>query len=200
MTNRDLEARLRNVQPPTWPDAHWDTFPAQVVRQLPNPGARLAPAERPNPLSLTVALWAGLAAATCVILALWLEPWHRREVSDALPVAAGAKLVKELAGLFPESLRAVIIEGGENRIVLSDRPAVGGMDPVLIRLCHNGDCVLILTFSGETIELGTIRFEVLTGGSGEVLLLGEDFAWSQADPSSLPHWQRAEATTLPELL
>ena len=142
----------------------------------------------------------GLAVAACMVLALWLGPRSSPEGPEPLWVTANARLFSELTELFPNTLRAVITDGEQSRIVLSEGTRVGGTEPVLLRLCNHGDCLTIVTFSGEQIEVGRMKFEVLTGGQGEVLLVGEDFVWSRKDSPGLPHGQRIQAITFSEVL
>jgi hypothetical protein len=200
MTNQELEALLRNSRPPAWPPHHWETFPARVVQRLQEPGTRTGTVQESRRVAPTRLIWPALAAAACIVVGLWLGPRSPREGLDPSMVTASARLFSELTELFPNTLRAVITNGEQNRIVLSDGNRVGGTEPVLLRLCDNGDCVTIVTFSGEEIEVGPLKFEVLAGGKDEVLLVGEDFVWSRRDSSGLRGWPHVEATTLSGVL
>jgi hypothetical protein len=111
MTDRELEALLRDAQPPAWPPEHWETFPTQVVQRLQESGSRIG-VRKPRHFVPAGFVWIGLAAAACVVLVFWRGPWHRGEVLDPMPVTASVRLVSELTELFPNALRAVIIEGG----------------------------------------------------------------------------------------
>jgi hypothetical protein len=199
MNNHELDDLLRNSRPPDWPQQHWETFPAQVVQRMRESEQRAASAREPRRRVSARLLVSGLAAAG-IVVALWLAPRNPREGLDPLLVSSAARLFSELTGLFPDTLRAVIIEGEQNRILLSEGDRARGTEPVLVRLCHNGECLTIVTFSGERIEVGPLRFEVLADGKDEVLLVGEDFIWSRQESAGLRGWPRVEATTLSGML
>jgi hypothetical protein len=200
MTDRELEALLRNAPPPVWPQSHWETFPGRVGRRLQRSGTEAEASTKPRVATVFRFAWAGLVAAFCVVLGLWLAPWRGREGRDPLPMVESARLVEELTALFPDQLRALIIQRQEFRIVLSEGAAVSDAEPVLVRLCRNGDCVILVTFSGQQIEVENLKFEVLADGTGEVLLVGADFVWSRRASSGPLHWNRVEAATLTEAL
>jgi hypothetical protein len=105
-------------------------------------------------------------------------------------------LIEELTDLFPGRIRAVIVEGQSSSILLSEQPLAHSSEPVLIRLRRNGESLVAVTFSGQSIELGSQEFEVLADGADGVLLVGEDFVWTSRAPTRLPPWNRVEARTL----
>lgn len=200
MNNHELDDLLRKAPPPEWPQSHWETFPARVLRGVRASERKPGRFREPRRGATARLLVAGLAVAACLVMALWLAPGKSRERLDPQLVTASARLLSELTGLFPNSLRAVISEGEQNRILLSEGDNARNTEPVLVRLCHNGECLTIVTFSGERIEVGPLRFEVLAGGNGEVMLVGEDFVWSGSQRSGFRGWPRVEATTLSEVL
>ncbi|MCL4180849.1 MAG: hypothetical protein KJ072_24265 [Verrucomicrobia bacterium] len=195
MNNHELDTLLRNSRPPDWPQAYWETFPSQVVRGVRESEPRTGRVRAPRRGASARLMVSGLAVAACLVLALWLGHRSPREGLDPQLVTASARLLSELTGLFPNTFRAVISEGNQSRILLSEGESARGTEPVLVRLCHNGECLTIVTFSGERIEVGPLRFEVLAGGKGEVLLVGEDFVWSGTDSAQLLQGQRVEAIT-----
>ena len=200
MNHHELDALLRNSRPPDWPQAHWETFPAQVVRRVRESESRADVFGHRGDLHRPGSWGRGWPSppAWC-----WLSGWDPgspREGLDPQLVTASARLLSELTGLFPNTFRAVIIEGNQSRILLSEGESARGTEPVLVRLCHNGECLTIVTFSGERIEVGALQFEVLAGGQGDVLLVGEDFVWSRRDSSGLRGWPQVEATTLAGVL
>jgi hypothetical protein len=199
MTNLELERMLRNNPPPEWPEEHWAAFPQEVIRRLPPVGREPGTIKLPQP-PWAWAFAAALVTALLAMLGLWWGPRSSRANGDPLPVAASTRLIQELNDLFPGRIRAVIMEGPNSTIVLSEQPAAHGSEPVLVRLRRNGDSLVIVTFSGQSVDLGPQRFEVLADGARGVLLVGEDFVWSSGGPAHLPPWTRVEARTLGEVL
>jgi hypothetical protein len=63
------------------------------------------------------------------------------------------------------------------RVILSDRPDLPETPGIVVRLCAQDGCRTALTVSGQSVELGTQRLEVLGTARGEVLVTTGNTVW-----------------------
>lgn len=186
----ELERELRELQePPMPPQAEIDAA-ISAAGEIFQSGSRLS--EQLPPAGWTE-FWLDLAptvGAALLLLALWFgfAPSHDGEkVFRKGVMARSKKLVRELSVLFPGRLEAVVAHQNDFNLAISDQAAPQGRQPVLLEISRRGERSRIVTFSGETVELPMagelLPLEVLLSGTGEILILGPDFLWSNLTPS-----------------
>ncbi len=173
------------------------TLPAEVLAAL-----RALPSEHATPSTTTDAailaeartslaairrrkiihrLWPTLAAAACLALAFAFltqrhtsAPMHH---ATATPEDPYAVILREVTSLFPHQVRAIMTNGGELQIALSDEPVADGAQAVVIEACGNGGCTVVITYVGQTIEIDRQQITIQADKDGVIILE------SQHDPA-----------------
>lgn len=181
MNNRELERVLKSARIPERSDGYWKEFPALVSRAARRQIASSQAVEESHRFTLR---WAGGLAAACLVAGFWFGFYHGHSAAKHEDFAAIHKCFLEIESMFPNQVRAVIFEKGEPRLELSGAPDVPASVPVIVRFREGKSSTLALTFSGQRIRIGGQLLEVLTGGSGEVILVGADSVWSSAEPKA----------------
>ena len=176
MNDHDLDNLLRAQRSPAREDSYWQEFPGSVVRRIVSRGDK-APAEEGEGRRVRVGwkLALGGACAACLAV-LALKFGHGRSAQADVVVAR--QCYREAAGLFPRQLQAVVMESNGMRLQLAERPDVPDSPPLLVRVYRSSRCVTLVTFSGQQIEMLGGRFEVLADGSGGLILLSREGAWT----------------------
>ena len=117
--------------------------------------------------------WPVLAAAACIALAF---TWWTRPKSP--PIAANppavedkyALILREVTSVFPDQVKAIIAEGGELRISLADQPLPDHAQPVVVELCENLKCTTVITYVGQTVEVGGHIVTVRSDDKGAIVV------------------------------
>ncbi len=181
MNDSDLNEFLKSARAPERAPEYWDQFPNTVVRRLSQGSVLAAPTPARKPPLL---IWATAFATACLVIGFGTGVWHgRRQASEASSLAESARLIREVAALFPQRVRAVISDDAGVRLVLSEQPDVPDSTPLWLRICQGRICQTIVTFSGQEIQLADQSFEVLADAEGHVLLVGRRTVWSSSDPA-----------------
>jgi hypothetical protein len=183
MNNRRLDDLLRHAAPPSRPDDYWNDFPGAVTRALKR-GRRddhaLQQARR-----LKVALrWSMAFAMACLLIGVALGWNHRRVISERQDLAEARKLVSELSALFPGQLQAIVMDNGQSQVLLSETPMAGKGLPIFLRVCDEGGCERIITFSGQQVQVNGRPCDVLLDARGHVIVAGSHFVWSSESKQS----------------
>jgi hypothetical protein len=181
MTDSELNQILKSARLPERPAPFWEACPRQVIRRL-----RQAPGpERHEPRrQFSLALWGIGFATACLAIGFAFGFWHgrRNHAEDGL-LAEDGKLVREVAALFPNRVRAIISDNTGVRLVLSDLPDVPASAPLFLKICRGKKCQSIITFSGQEIQVAGQEFEVLADARGNVFLVGHQGVWTTAEPN-----------------
>jgi hypothetical protein len=197
VTDSELNALLRNAQPPPRTDEYWQEFPRTVWRGI----ARGLPPESAKPkrlkLSLSAALVTGLAAV-CLLVGFWFGTHQRNDSASREDTAQARKLVAEIGALFPHQVQAIVIENGRTELRLSEKADVPDSAAVLLRICDKTGCEKIITFSGQQVRINGQWCDVLVDSGGHVIVAGPRFVWSTGQPAS--SGAQIEAKALEDLL
>jgi hypothetical protein len=178
MNESELNQTLKSARLPERAPEYWEKFPNAVVRRL-RQEATLSmrrPARKPALL-----IWATGFATACLVIGFGVGVWHGR--SELSSLAESARLIREVAALFPKRVRAIISDESGVRLVLSDQADVPASTPLWVSVCQAGKCQTIVTFSGQKIQLADQSFDVLTDAKDNVLLIGPQTFWSSSDPA-----------------
>jgi hypothetical protein len=125
-----------------------------------------------------VRLWPVLAAAACLILIITLlsRPSSAPvSITQAPAEDKYALILREVSAVFPEQVQAIIADGGELQISLADHPVSNNKQAVVVELCEQNKCTTIITYVGQTVEIGTHRVTVRTDEKGAILIDGPEF-------------------------
>lgn len=127
-------------------------------------------------------LWP-LAAAACLILA-WLalhSGTGTRKTSPPLIAQqedAAAVILREFSALYPNQVKAIILDSRGIQLSLADHPDVAPGKALVFNVCQPRGCEKIITFSGQNIEVAGHQVTVREETGGRVTLDGERFLWS----------------------
>ena len=187
MTDRELKKQLELVMPPAVNEVARDRALHHATVALAAQPKDSACASEGRHAWRAAYGWVALFAVMLVAGLVMIRP------SLPVPVANGGADLRTLAqveGLFPGQLNAVIESDGDVQLDLAGASSPGATDqPVLVQLEGGGHRLRVLSYSGRsvTIELKGARFtfEALVTSDGGVVLVGDDFAWSSAQPKSL---------------
>lgn len=182
MKDSKLNKLLRSVKPPERSAAERAEFPQEVVRQLSRPGHHQSEGRSPG---RRIPLWALGFATVCLAVGFLVGRFPDKPVAKLAPAVNApdyAKLFKEVAALFPERLRGVVVRGSEMELVLADQPDRAATNPLLVEICHGGNCRVVITFSGQKLQVDGHSIEVLTGTDDRVIVLADNQVWTSQDP------------------
>jgi hypothetical protein len=199
MNNSELDHLLKSVPVPERPADYWEDFPPSVTRRI--RASQSSALRRPGQRSSPRLLW-GLGFATaCIAVAFIIGFWRGRESGlSASQTAAMQKYLREVEALFPNQVRAIVIDDKGPRLVLSEKADVPVSTPLWLNIRGKTVSQNVLTFSGQQIPVNGEVCEVLTDSEGHVLLLGERLVWSSAQPGAGQRGYRIQAQPLEKVL
>ena len=177
MNNQDqqFDDLLKSARVPERSEGYWESFPKRV-------GVWLSEERRTGEISSGSFLryW-GLGLATAVmVLMLGVGLWMRGRLVSTEPNYT--KLYHEIESMFPNQVRAIVVEKNGVRLELSDKPDVPSSSPLRVDVCHNQQCGTYITFSGQRIRVNAESWDVLSDGGGHVVVAGPSIVWTSAEP------------------
>ncbi|MCU0778189.1 MAG: hypothetical protein MUF86_11050 [Akkermansiaceae bacterium] len=123
-------------------------------------------------------LWPTLAAAACFVLFIHLlsRPTATPDSTNKAPAEDKyALILREVSAVFPRQVQAIIADGGELRISLADYPVSNHKKAVVVELCEQNKCTAIITYVGQTVEIGAHRITVRTNEKGAIVIDDPEF-------------------------
>lgn len=122
-------------------------------------------------------LWPALAAAACLAFALiFLSQRGHKPQSGQVATSTEDKyavILREVSSVFPHQVKAIMTDGGELQIALSDEPLAEGSQAVVIEACGNGGCTVVITYVGQTVEIGRQQVTVQVDEKGVIIIKGK---------------------------
>lgn len=201
MNDFELEKKLKSARTPEWPEDYWEDFPRQVMAGL----RRATPARESKPAWRRRLGWGLGVAFACFAIVFFVGQvrlriaWSAktsaspRTESDFLALLQNRKLLREILTMFPNRVRAIEQDASGMNLVLSEKPDVPVSTPLWIEICDGQNCRTAVTFSGQELQLGGKKIEVLADPRGQVILTGNNFVWSSAEPDRDAHGLRIRA-------
>jgi hypothetical protein len=118
-------------------------------------------------------------AAVCLVAALVLRSLNRRESPSYDPQLAEArKYFREIEGLFPRQLQAIVFDQQGAHLVLAQEANLPASPPLYLKIRGPRGCQRFVTFSGQQIHVNGDVCDVLADGQGKVLLVGRQLVWA----------------------
>ena len=192
MKELDLEKRLRSLPIPERSDEYWEMFPRRVVSRLRAPSVE-RPARSRWPFRLA---WGfGVALAGCLIAYAFVS-WPGSNDQTDWSLLQNHKMLREVLSMFPNQVRAIEQDQNGVQLVLSDKPDVPTSTPLWIRICQGSQCRVVVTFSGQQLQIAEEKVEVLADAQGQIMLLGDRLFWSSAGPDRMSDHLRIQARPL----
>jgi hypothetical protein len=193
MNNSELNELLKRASVPERSEDYWADFPRQVRLRL----RRYRQPALPRPVSrLLPRLAVGMSVAVCCLVAGFLFGRWRGGVEASNQLLQSPKFLRETLSLFPNRVQAVIQDDQGVRLVLSDQADVPVSSPLWIKVCDGQRCLALVTFSGQEIQVAGQRVTVLANSHGDVLLVGDHFAWPTTEWTSAKASLKIEAKNL----
>lgn len=197
MNDLELNKLLQAVRVPEQAPEFWERFPRRITAALHWKQQKGEVTLPPRPKRRGVWSW-GIAGATILLLLGFVRGywWGPQPPAALLP---NEKLLQEVLATFPNQVRAIIQDENGLHLSLAERPDVMQAQPLWLQICEGKHCRGIITFSGQTVQLGGQQVEVLADAAGEVMLVGPHFFWSsqQSDDTTTA---RIKAHQLPYTL
>jgi hypothetical protein len=128
-----------------------------------------------------IRLWGPWLATAAVVVVLGVGLWMRNRSGQS--ERDYARLYLEIAQMFPNQVRAIVVDGDGVRLELADRANVPPSAPLRVDVCHDRRCQTYITFSGQQIHVGDEPCDVLADGRGHVLVVGGNIVWTSAEPA-----------------
>ena len=200
MNNSELNKILKQAQVPEQPAEYWEEFPkralAAIESQERQPGTPIL-----RPVSKWPSLrWPVLAvggAAVCILLGFAVGFWKgSRSFGEQAQMADLQKYFREIEGLFPNQVEAIVLDAKGAHLVLAEQANVPVSPPVYVKICGPKGCQRFITFSGQRIRVNGDLFDVLIDRQGDVLLVGAQSVWSSSQPAVRAGQYRIEARPL----
>jgi hypothetical protein len=196
MNNSDLEKLLRSARVPERPADFWENLPKRVTAKA-HWQTRRKKESSAQPRSRTSLAWAVCIAAACVLIVLPVWISRNRPVQPAgSQLAQAQKYFREIEQLFPNQVRAIIIDDKGPQLVLSDQANVPDETPLYLKICGSRGCQQFVTFSGQQIRVNGETCDVLLDAEGNVLLVGRQIVWSSDSATRDTGGYRIEARRL----
>jgi hypothetical protein len=197
---QNLDDLLRTSKVPERPASYWRDFPGQVMDRLKRQEHQSMRESHQSPWSLGLGAWRlSAAAAALLVIGFVAGHWHATTRTSALQAMTQyQKVYREMAQLFPNQVRAIVMDPSGMHLVLSDQANVPASQPVVIKVSSGGQTQKIITFSGQEIRLNGETCEVMTDSDGNVILVGRGWCWSSKETPSGRY--RIEAQPLETML
>ena len=178
MNDDELQRHLSHLQIPAIPDAARERARFRAALALNR-------TEAPPGAENAVVFWRWTTGVLAVALAgalawqMWTRPTSSRE-----DVAADQKVLQQMQALFPRQVNAVVVDNGKVDLSVTQSPAVGSDQPIVVVFRHDDRIIRVLSYSGHHVclPLGGREhcFEILATTNGGVILEEADKAWLAA--------------------
>lgn len=196
MNDNELDKLLKSAAPPGRPEEYWRAFPKKVTAKLywREQAAGASAQTRPARSSALSFAWAAGAMALLLVIGLVVKLQIGSGATAVAGKTAGGdqfaearKCYQELEALFPHQLAAIVFDQQGPHLLLAPNPDVPSGTPLYVKVCGPKGCQSFVTFSGQEIPVNGENCEVLSNGSGEVLLVGNHRVWTGNDTGAATH-------------
>ena len=141
-----------------------------------------------------------MAMAVAVVVVLiggWMAYHARSTLTRADPQFTELqKCFREIEPLFPHQLQAIVFDDRGAELVLADAATVPASMPLYIKVCGPNGCRRFVTFSGQQIRVNGDLCDVLLDRQGNILVVGQQLAWSSSNPAGKAGTYQIEARPL----
>ena len=216
MNDKELNEVLKRAAVPERGEDYWGRFPSRVTAELER-RKQAALAEKGADAGVRAVTSAGDAwswttlvrslvnkpafalgaAAACLALGFYLGFWRgQRSPSYDPQLAEAQQYFREIQGLFPHQLQAIVFDQQGAHLVLAPEPNLPASPPLYVKICGPGGCQRFVTFSGQQIHVNGDVCDVLSDHQGNVLLVGRQLLWSGSKAGAGSGKYQIEARTL----
>jgi hypothetical protein len=194
MNTPELESILKKARTPEISADSLEMFPRLIAAHLKRNDPAIRAARNFSPRLV----WAfGLAA--CAVIAFAIGHWSGRLETGTIPATdsvASLKLIREMAAMFPNRVRAIVQDERGLNLVLSDNDDVPVSPALYVHICDGKHCSSLVTFSGQEIQVAGQKLTVLADAHGGIILEGSQLLWSSTEPIYSGNHLKIEAKNL----
>lgn len=180
MNDPELNRLLKSSKAPRPPKGYWEEFPERVERGLRQPVRE----KQPRSTWLPRLAWGLSLASICLVVGFFIGRQGGSPEVATNGLLRNEAMLRETVALFPNRVRAIVEDAGGLSLVLSDAADVPVSEPLWLKIRSGGRTETLVTFSGQEIEVAGRKLTVLSDAQGGVLLVGDRFYWTTADPGS----------------
>ena len=198
MKDRELNEILKRASVPEREAGYWERFPCRVTAEIERRRQDILAERNTDGPARSATGWGGAwwwassfrflgtkpalavgLAAVCLTLGFLLGFWKgHSSPGDNPQLAEARKYYRELEGLFPNQLQAIVFDQKGTHLFLAREPSVPASPPLYLKVCGPKGCQSFVTFSGQQIRINGDTCDVLADGRGEVLLVGRQLVWA----------------------
>jgi hypothetical protein len=190
MNDHELEEKLKAARVPERSAEYWESFPGKITAQI-----RRLPERRKFLFRIPRLAWS--LAAGCACLLLGMAIWQSRSTKvEPYAFLQDGKVVHETLAMFPNQVRAIVQDKHGTKLILSDKADVPSSTPLWIKICSGQDCRVVITFSGQHLQIARETVEVLADAQGQVMRVGDRLFWSATEQTSSARSLRIQARPL----
>lgn len=196
MTDAELNQKLAAARTPKLEPDYADDFSRTVFARLRSDSARTVLSTHHW---LPRLAWGIGLAMFFLLVGFALGHWRGKTESAAAPaqdLLANAKVINETLALFPNRVRAIVQTKQGMQLVLADQPDVPDSPPLFVKICDGKSCSSLVTFSGQEVQIDGQKITILADAHGGIILAGNQFVWSSAEPNHLNSGLKIEAKSL----
>jgi hypothetical protein len=193
MNNEELDRILKAAKTPSRPEEYWTGFPQRVASRLHWKPASAV--ERRTSWYPRLA-WGFATVAACLLAGFFVGHWRGATEAKANGLLQNEKVIKETLAMFPNRVRAIVQDEHGLSLVLSEKDDVPLSSPLWVKVCDGNQCLALVTFSGQEVQLAGRKVTVLSDAQGGVLLVGSDFVWSSKEKIYANNQLKIEAKNL----
>jgi hypothetical protein len=198
MNDAELNETLKRAAVPERGADYWERFPGQVTAEMER-RRQAALAERNADAGVRAVTdpsdawsWAAAlrslvnkpafafgVAAVCLTLGFALGFWRgQRSPGYDSQLAEAQQYFREIQGLFPHQLQAIVFDQQGTHLVLAQEANLPASPPLYLKISGPRGCQRFVTFSGQQIRVNGDVCDVLVDHRGNVLLVGAQWVWS----------------------
>ncbi len=125
-----------------------------------------------------VLLWSSLAAAACLVLSLlsFLQPNTYSDGETAMSTEDDYSVIlREVSAVFPHQVKSIVSDGSSLEIALTEEPHPADKQAVVIEFCEQNTVTAVITYIGQTFEMGQRQITVRSSKNGDLVIDGTDF-------------------------
>ncbi len=207
MKNSELDRLLKSASVPERPTEYWEHFPQQVTteahrrnrttdsRSCSDGEETWVPWWLKDPRARPAVAIALLGVLMGIGVLIGSKGTGRSSAGDS-QLAEAQQCFREIQGLFPNQLQAIVFDEGNTELLLADTPNVPVSAALYLRISGPNGCRRVVTFSGQRIRVNGDLCDVLMDHEGNVLLVGPQFVWSSGNTDNKTGGYQIEARVL----
>lgn len=84
-------------------------------------------------------------------------------------------ILREVSAVFPHQVKSIVSDGSSLEIALTEEPHPADKQAVVIEFCEQNTVTAVITYIGQTFEMGQRQITVRSSKNGDLVIDGTDF-------------------------